>query len=114
MRFHDGTPFTAGDVAFSLDRAREPTSLIKTSTVGLKAAVPIDDLTVEIHTDQPLPTLLNQVYLIPIMNCAWAARHGVTGPAHYVSGKENFATRNANGTGSLQGQTRRAARPASC
>ena len=59
----------------------------------------IDDLTVEVHTEYALPTLLNQLYLIPIMSRTWATRHGVTGPAHYVSGKENYATRNANGTG---------------
>jgi peptide/nickel transport system substrate-binding protein len=99
VRFHDGTPFTADDVAFSIERARETTSLIKSNTVGIKAAVRIDDLTLEIHTEKPLPTLLNQLYLIPVMSRSWASKHGVTGPANYVGGKENFATRNANGTG---------------
>ena len=99
VRFHDGTPLTADDVAFSIERAREPASLIKANTVGIKSAVRIDDLTLEIHTAQPLPTLLNQLYLIPVMSRAWAVKNGVGGPANYVSGKENFATRNANGTG---------------
>ena len=102
VRFHDGSPFTADDVAFSIARAREPTSLIKSNTVGIKSALRIDDLTVEIHTERPLPTLLNQLYLIPIMSRVWATRNGVTGPANYVGGKENFATRHANGTGPFE------------
>ena len=102
VKFHDGTPFTAGDVAFSIARAREPTSLIKSNTVGIKSAMRVDDLTVDIETDGPLPTLLNQLYLIPIMSRAWTVKHGVTGPANYVAGKENYATRHANGTGPFQ------------
>ena len=81
VRFHDGTPLTADDVAFSIERAREPASLIKANTVGIKSAVRIDDLTLEIHTAQPLPTLLNQLYLIPVMSRAWAVKNGVGGPA---------------------------------
>jgi len=102
VKFHDGTPLTADDITFSVERASQPNSLIKSNTVGIKAVTRIDDLTVEIQTEQPLPTLLNQLYLIPVMSRAWAARNGATGPAHYVSGKENFATRNANGTGPFQ------------
>ena len=102
IKFHDGTPFTADDVPFSIARAREPTSLIKSNTVGIKSATRIDELTVDVETEGPLPTLLNQLYLIPIMSRAWAATHGVTGPANYVSGKENYATRHANGTGPYQ------------
>ncbi len=102
VKFHDGTPFTADDITFSIARAREPTSLIKSNTVGIKSATRVDDLTVDIETDGPLPTLLNQLYLIPVMSRTWAEKHGVTGPANYVGGRENYATRHSNGTGPFQ------------
>ena len=102
VKFHDGTAFTADDIVFSIARAREPTSLIKSNTVGILSATRIDELTVDMETDGPLPTLLNQLYLIPIMSRVWATKHGVTGPANYVAGKENYATRHANGTGPFQ------------
>jgi peptide/nickel transport system substrate-binding protein len=97
--FHDGAPFTAADVVFSIERVRHPFSLMKSTTVGFAGARRIDDFTVEIATEKPLPTLLNQLALLPIMNRAWAAKHRVLEPANFAGGKEHYATRNANGTG---------------
>ena len=45
--FHDGTPFTADDVVFSIERALGPTSQRSFQLKGVKAARKVDDLTVE-------------------------------------------------------------------
>ncbi len=99
VRFHDGSPFTARDVVFSIERIRHPHSLFKGVSTGFASAREVDDTTVEIVTRKPLPTLLNQLALLSIMSRAWAEKHQVMEPANFAAGKEHFATRNANGTG---------------
>jgi peptide/nickel transport system substrate-binding protein len=99
VTFHDGTPFTAADVVFSIERLRHPNSQFKSSAAGFGTPRRIDDFTVEIVTDHPLPTLLNQLANMGIMSKAWSEKNKVTEPANYAAGKEHFATRNANGTG---------------
>ncbi len=51
VRFHDGTPFTAEDVVFSIERARAETSDFRTLVDGIAAVEAIDDHTVRITTD---------------------------------------------------------------
>lgn len=99
VKFHDGSPFTADDVVFSLDRQAKPTSLTRSSSTGITRVEKMDDHTVIIHTDKPNPTLLNNVALSPIMSLRWAKTNGALEPANFVDGKEGFASRNANGTG---------------
>ena len=38
VKFHDGTPFTADDVVFSIERAMEPTSYFKVYTTVIQGA----------------------------------------------------------------------------
>ncbi|MBL8520322.1 MAG: ABC transporter substrate-binding protein [Betaproteobacteria bacterium] len=99
VTFHDGTPFTANDVVFSVNRIRHPNSLFKSVAVGFADPRRVDDYTVDIVTERPLPTLLNQLAILPIMSRAWAEKHKVTEPANYAAGKDHYATRNTNGTG---------------
>ncbi len=99
VTFHDGAPFTARDVVFSIQRIRHPHSLFKGTTNGFKEARLVDEHTVDITTERPLPTLLNQLALVSIMSQSWSQRHKVSEPANFAAGKEHFATRNANGTG---------------
>lgn len=99
VTFHDGSPFTAADVVFSINRIRHPHSLFKGTTNGVAEARRIDDYTVDIVTERPLPTVLNQLALVSIMSRTWSERHKVAEPANYAAGREHFATRNANGTG---------------
>ena len=68
--FHDGSPFTAADVAFSLERApRVPNSPSSYAqyTKAVAGVEVVDDHTIRIHTKGPAPTLpvdLSQVAVI--------------------------------------------------
>ncbi len=77
VRFHDGTPFTADDVVFSLDRApKVPNSPAPfTGAVRSIAAVQvIDPLTLRIRTKEPTPDLMEQIGLVYILS-----RHAAQG-----------------------------------
>jgi peptide/nickel transport system substrate-binding protein len=65
VTFHDGTPFTAEDVAFSIERAMaaDSTNAQKQLFEGINAVNVIDDVTVEIGLDTPKGSLL--------FNLAW-------------------------------------------
>ncbi|MFQ8430913.1 ABC transporter substrate-binding protein [Amaricoccus sp. W119] len=60
VTFHDGTPFTAEDVAFSIDRAMAEGSqnAQKRLFQGIASVNVIDDQTVEIALDEPKASLL--------------------------------------------------------
>ncbi|HEX7403795.1 MAG TPA: ABC transporter substrate-binding protein [Usitatibacter sp.] len=99
VRFHDGTPFTADDVVFSIQRALSDTSNFKPYLAGVKEARKVDDLTVDIVTDGPAPVLIPQLTEVRIMSKAWSTAHNVLKPQDYKNKEETYATRNANGTG---------------
>ena len=70
VKFQDGSPFTAADVAFSLDRVRHiPRSPAPwTHAVTNVARIDIvDPLTLHIHTPGPTPLLMQQIGLIAIV-----------------------------------------------
>jgi peptide/nickel transport system substrate-binding protein len=97
VTFHDGTPFTAADVLFSIERARAETSNVQGSVSNIAAVSAIDDYTVEITTVAPDPLLWMRLSNVAIMSKAWA--HGVRTPVKHNGGEETFASRHANGTG---------------
>src|SRR4029077_19018416 len=99
VRFHDGTPFTADDVVFSIQRALSDTSNFKPYLAGVKEARKVDDLTVDIITDGPAPVLIPQLTEVRIMSRKWCTEHNVLKPQDYKNKEETFASRNANGTG---------------
>jgi peptide/nickel transport system substrate-binding protein len=99
VRFHDGTPFTADDVVFTIERAMAPTSNFRVFTTGVQGARKIDDHTVLIYTTVPNPVLLRQLTEIRIMSRAWSEKNKVLQPQNFVQKEETFAARNANGTG---------------
>ncbi len=99
VKFHDGTPFTADDVVFSIERALAPTSNFSPYMQGITGAKKIDDLTVEIQTKGPNPVLLPQLTEVRMMSKAWATKHNVQRPQDFKNKEETFAARNANGTG---------------
>ena len=61
VKFHDGSPFTADDVVFSLVRVQHPLSAIRSTVQGVGAAKRIDDLTVDLIMAEPNPVLLNHL-----------------------------------------------------
>jgi peptide/nickel transport system substrate-binding protein len=99
VTFHDGTPFTAADVVFSIERAQTANSNFKTFAVPLGKARAIDDHTVEIVTPRPHPLLLEDLNTIYIMSRAWATRNRAELPQDFKSAEDTFASRAANGTG---------------
>ena len=99
VRFHDGAPMTADDVAFSIERARAKTSQRASQLRGVKEARKVDPLTVDVLLEAPDAVLPEKLYLIAIMSKAWAAKHNVLLPQDYDAKQETYAVRNANGTG---------------
>ncbi|TSE19424.1 Heme-binding protein A [Tepidimonas alkaliphilus] len=99
VKFHDGAPLTADDVVFSIQRAMAKTSNFAIFTQGIERAVKVDDHTVDIVLKGPNPVLLNQLTELRIMNKAWAEKNRSVEPKDMKSNDENFAHRNANGTG---------------
>jgi peptide/nickel transport system substrate-binding protein len=99
VTFHDGAPFTADDAVFSLNRAMEKTSDYKAYVQGIKEVKKVDGLTIDIITDGPNPTLLDQLTQLRIMNKAWAVKFNVLRPQDFKGKEETYAVRNANGTG---------------
>ena len=99
VKFHDGTPFTAEDVVFTVQRALSDTSNFKPYLAGVKEAKKVDDLTVDVITDGPAPVLLGQLTEVRIMSKAWCIKHNVQKPQDYKNKEETYAVRNANGTG---------------
>jgi peptide/nickel transport system substrate-binding protein len=99
VKFHDGAPFTADDVVFSVNRAKEPSSNIAAYATALGEPKKIDDLTVEFDLPQFNPIFLQHLSLVFIMNKAWSEKHKVTKPQDFKNREETYAAYNANGTG---------------
>jgi peptide/nickel transport system substrate-binding protein len=102
VKFHDGTPFNADDVVFSVDRAHQPTSQISNYAAALGEAKKIDDLTVEFTLKAPNPIFLQHLDTIFIMSKAWSEKNRVTKPQSFKDKEETYAATNANGTGPFQ------------
>lgn len=91
VKFHDGSPFTADDVVFTMNRAgnvpNSPSSF-GTYTKG-KTAVKVDDHTVHIKTTTPYPLMVTDMTTIPIVSKKNG--EGAT-TADYNSGKAAIGT----------------------
>ncbi len=69
VTFHDGSPLTAGDVVFSLRRAKEDSgSSLRANFVQIESIEALDGQSVRIATKRPFPLLLYKlvsVFIIP-------------------------------------------------
>ena len=99
VRFHDGTPFTADDVVFSFQRAREPTSQLAVYANAVGTPRKVDALTVDFMLDKVNPIFLQHIDTVGMMSRAWCEKHKVTRPLDYKNREESHAGFNANGTG---------------
>jgi peptide/nickel transport system substrate-binding protein len=100
VTFHDGKPFTAADVVFSIERARAESSEFRGYVAGIAAMEVVDDRTVRFTTAVPDPSLWLKLAEVAIMSRAWAEQHDVTTPTDYNGAQEEtYASRHANGTG---------------
>jgi peptide/nickel transport system substrate-binding protein len=99
VTFHDGTPFTAEDVVFSLNRARAETSDFKGLHAAVADVMAVDDMTVHVKMTGEAPLWVQNLTNTFMVSRAWAEANGVTAPQNFSAGEENFAVRNTNGTG---------------
>jgi peptide/nickel transport system substrate-binding protein len=99
VQFHDGTPFTADDVLFSMARTQVDGSDMKSYTNDVKAVRKVDDHTVEIETNAPFPILPDVLTQVFIMSKKWCETNQATRPVDRRKGVENAASFRANGTG---------------
>ena len=99
VKFHDGRPFTADDVVFSLERAKQPTSQIAVYANAMGEARKVDNLTVEFNLPKPDPIFLEHINTLYIMSKTWAEENKATKTQDFANKEESFAAFNTNGTG---------------
>jgi peptide/nickel transport system substrate-binding protein len=102
VHFHDGTPFTADDVVFTMARTQADGSDMKSYTNDFKQVRKIDPYTVEIETNKPFPILPDQMSRVMIMSKKWCEDNQATKPVDRRKGIENAASFRANGTGAFR------------
>jgi peptide/nickel transport system substrate-binding protein len=99
VTFHDGAVFDADDAKFSLERAMAKTSNYGVYTQGIERVVKVDEHTIDVFTKGPNPVLLRQLTELRMMDKNWAEKNNSVEPMDIKAKDENFAHRNANGTG---------------
>jgi len=99
VRFHDGTPFGADDVVFSLARASGDGSDMRSNTNDIKEVRKVDNYTVDIETKSPFPILPNVLSTVYMMSKKWCEDNQAVRPVDRRKGLENAASFRANGTG---------------
>ena len=99
VSFHDGTPFTADDVVFSIQRAAGDGSDMRSNTNDIREVRKVGSHTVEIETKSPFPILPNVLSTVYILSKKWCEENQATTPVDRRKGIENAASFRANGTG---------------
>ncbi len=99
VKFHDGAAFDADDAKFSLERAMSKSSNYGVYTQGIERVVKVDEHTIDILTKGPNPVLQRQLTELRMMDLGWAEKNKSVEPKDIKTKDENFAHRNANGTG---------------
>ena len=102
VSFHDGTPFTADDAVFSLERALAAPSQRAFQLKGVSAIRKLDPLSIEIQLEAPDAVLPEKLQFVSMMSKAWCDKHVVNRPQDFNGKQETFAVRNANGTGPMK------------
>ncbi len=99
VKFSDGSAFSADDVVFSFERAMSKTSNFGVYAQGVDKVVKVDDFTVDVFTKGPNPVLMRQFTELRMMSKAWSTKNNSIMPKDIKTKDENFAHRNAMGTG---------------
>jgi peptide/nickel transport system substrate-binding protein len=99
VKFHDGSAFTADDAVYSISRAMAKTSNFTPYVQGIDKVVKVDAGTVDVYLKAPNPVLLRQMTELRMMSKAWAEKNKSVEPKDMKAADENFAHRNAMGTG---------------
>jgi len=98
VKWQDGSPFRAEDVLFTFKRATSKTSQLITNVAAVKDIRKVDDLTIDVETKGPDPILPAEIQGMPIMSEAWCLKND-SAENVVIGAGENFALRNAMGTG---------------
>lgn len=106
VKFHDGADFTAEDVVFSFERAKQPNSDMKELIGSITEVRAVDDFTVEMVTDGPNPILPSNLTNLFIMDKGWTEANNTVNVQDFEGGEITYATTNANGTGPYVLQSR--------
>lgn len=106
VKFHDGAPFTADDVIFSLARAASDGSDMKSYVNSIKEVRKINDFAVDIETLEPFPILPDAISVVYMMAKKWSTDNQAVAPVDRRKGIENAASFRANGTGPFRLQER--------
>jgi len=99
VKFHDGADFTAEDVVFSLDRARSEKSNMRQLHAGIESVTAVDDLTVQVKMKGASPLYPNNLTNTFMMDKTWTETNNAVEVQQAGSQDDNYAVRNANGTG---------------
>lgn len=99
VKFHDGSAFTADDAVYSLQRAMAKTSNYTPYVQGIAKVAKVDGNTIDVFLAAPNPVLLRQMTELRMMSKAWAEKNKSVEPKDMKGKDENFAHRNAMGTG---------------
>jgi peptide/nickel transport system substrate-binding protein len=78
---------------------QSPGSIAKLDLGGIKDVRKVDAYTVDVETHAPFPLLLNNLMSFTIMSKVWCEANNAKEASDLQQKKENFANRNANGTG---------------
>lgn len=99
VNFHDGTPFTAEDVIFSIGRARRANSGVAHLLSAIEQVVQVESHVVRIRTRGPTPLLPASLTHVLMMSKVWSEKHGAAQVADQAGRARAHTFRNANGTG---------------
>src|SRR5262245_6604170 len=99
VKFHNGNAFDADDVLFTFQRALSPTSDFKGYISSVESLTKVDAQTVRIKSKVPKPIFAENLTYLLIMDKEWSEANNATKPQDFKNKEENFAVRNANGTG---------------
>jgi peptide/nickel transport system substrate-binding protein len=102
VTYHDGADFTAEDVVFSINRAKQENSGMKELLSSVVEVRAVDDHTVEFVTDGPNPILPSNLTNLFMMDSGWAEANGTVDVQDVDGGETTYATTNANGTGAFK------------
>jgi peptide/nickel transport system substrate-binding protein len=98
VKWQDGSPFTAADVVFTLQRIQSRDSSMRAPMSPVKEVRRVDDLTVEFETFQPDPIFLQEQTNLLIMSKAWCEAHNAVEPVT-IGKDDSYALHYAMGTG---------------
>ncbi len=99
VKFHNGSDFTAEDVAFSVDRVRSEGSDLTTRVPADAKVEIVDDYTVDFVLTGPNPILHYEWDTFYIMDKEWTTENDAVKVTSASDTSANHAALNANGTG---------------